>query len=186
MLDKTAFRQRLQTARKNLDPETRQRADGQITDALLGLPAWKNARTVGCYVALPDEAQTLNILQAGLKTGKILAAPVVTRKSEPLQFYQLASPQDLQPGPMGILQPPRDHLLLPENLDLLIVPGVGFDLLGQRLGYGGGYYDRYLSYFQQMTVALAYDLQVVDRLPATPHDRKVQILLTETRVLHFV
>lgn len=185
MLDKTSFRQNLLAARKNSSPEARRLADQQIAHTLVNLPVWQNARTIGCYVALPDEVQTLGILKLGLKTLKLVAAPVITQKSEPMQFYQVTSIPGLQPGPMGILQPPREHVLLAENLDLLIVPGLGFDLVGRRLGYGGGYYDRYLAEFSGITLALAYDLQVVDHIPATPHDRPVQMLLTETRIFNF-
>lgn len=92
----------------------------------------------------------------------------------------------MQPGPLGILQPPRDHWLAPETLDMLLVPGVGFDLSGRRLGYGGGFYDRYLANFRGITLGLAYDLQILNQLPAEAHDQLLQMLLTESRILHFI
>ena len=185
MLDKPAWRTHLFMERKAFSPELRSAANRKITESFLSLPEWQNARSVGCYLALPDEVQTSALIETGLQNGKIMAAPVTTHKSEPMHFYQLTSCQNLEPGPLGIPQPPRDCLLPPDKIDLLVIPGVGFDLLGYRLGYGGGFYDHYLANFAGITLGLAFDLQVTERLPVVSYDLPVQILVTESRILHF-
>ncbi|NTV53342.1 MAG: 5-formyltetrahydrofolate cyclo-ligase [Candidatus Firestonebacteria bacterium] len=185
MPDKAAWRKQLLTARKNFPSEQRLAADREITRLLLALPEWQAARTVGCYLSLPDEVTTRAFFQAGLAGGKIMAAPVITRPTEPMHFYQLTSDQNLIPGPLGILQPPADRLVPPQAFDLFIVPGVGFDLQGYRLGYGGGFYDRYLTDFSALTLGLAYAFQVVERFPTASHDCPVQMMISEKGVYDF-
>jgi 5-formyltetrahydrofolate cyclo-ligase len=185
VLNKAAVRARLLAARKNFDARQRQAADRQIAALVTALPEWQKARRVGCYLSLPDEVSTRRLIQTAWQEGKILAAPVVTRKSEPLHFYQFTPDQKLHPGPLGILQPPPDKPVAPEDLDLLIVPGVGFDRQGNRLGYGGGFFDQYLACFTGTALGVGYALQVENLLPLTPADRPVQLLVTETGVLRF-
>jgi 5-formyltetrahydrofolate cyclo-ligase len=185
MLDKAAVRARLLAARKNFAAPQRLAADSQIAALVTAQPEWQKARRVGCYLSLPEEVSTRSLIQTGLQNGKTLAAPVVTRKSEPLHFYQFTLDENLRPGPLGILQPPLDKPVAPEDLDLLIVPGVGFDRLGNRLGYGGGFFDRYLALFTGTVLGVAYALQVEEKLPLTPTDRPVHLLVTETGVLRF-
>jgi 5-formyltetrahydrofolate cyclo-ligase len=86
---------------------------------------------------------------------------------------------------MGIWQPPQDHPVGAEQLDLLIVPGVGFDRTGHRLGYGGGFYDHYLEHYPGWTIGLGFDCQLVDALPRQPHDHPIRMLITEKGVLRF-
>jgi 5-formyltetrahydrofolate cyclo-ligase len=185
MLEKPVLRKLLLAARKNFPPNLRAAAAEKIISAVLTLPTWQSARTVGCYLSLPEEVPTAQIVSLGLKSGKLMAAPVITQLNEPMRFYQLALNQKTQAGPLGIMQPPQDQLVAAESLDLLVVPGVGFDLHGNRLGYGKGFYDQYLAAFKGITLGLAYDLQVVDELPATSRDCPLQMLVTESRVLYF-
>ncbi len=185
MTSKSSIRQQLQSARRLMSLEQKKAASEHITQTLMATAQWKGARSVGCYLAMPEEVATVGLVQAGISEGKSMSAPVVSGKNQPMTFYRLTPHQILEQGPMGIWQPPQDHPVKPESIELLIVPAVGFDRAGYRIGYGGGFYDRFLAHFHGWTIGVGFDCQLVDSLPVHTHDRPIQMLITETQILHF-
>jgi len=161
----------------------------KIVTKLFSLPEYRLAATVMVYVDFRNEVQTASILENALQQGKRLVLPITdvpNKKLIPAQVLQL--PDDLTPGTWGILEPkPQCTPVNPGEIDLIIVPGVAFDTAGNRLGYGGGFYDRFLPSirFDTTLVSLAFELQVKANVYPTEHDVRIHLLITEERVLDF-
>ncbi|MFZ5592395.1 MAG: 5-formyltetrahydrofolate cyclo-ligase, partial [Bacillota bacterium] len=142
---KKALRRAVLAARQALDEVTVQQKSEAICRRLMALPVWEKARTLMAYVDFRGEVATDLLIFQALATGKTVAAPVTIiseKKLIPVVIERY--PEDLQPGAWGIREPDpaRGRHLAPQELDLVIVPGVAYDVKGNRLGYGGGFYDR--------------------------------------------
>ena len=155
MNDKEMLRTLIKERIAALTPEQIASADEAIMDKLLSQSAWQQAQTVFCYLAVGREIATLPLLRAALAAGKRIAAPLITSPGI-MEARLISDLADLHPDRYGIPAPPPDSaLLMPMEIDLVIVPGVAFarqTLL--RLGRGGGYYDRFLSEFKGVTVGI--------------------------------
>ncbi len=138
-------------------------------------------KTVALYSAMRGEVQTTKFFEYFSSRGITCAYPRVAGKI--FHFHKVQSLSELKLGTFQILEPPQSSAIV--HPDLLFVPGVAFDEKGHRLGYGGGFYDRFISGVKPpaATVALAYDLQVIAELPHEKHDKKVSAILTQTRLL---
>ncbi len=168
--------------------EQRRQWDAAIQQRLPAHPAYRAALLLHCYLALPDEAATEPIVRAALAGGKQVAVPAVGPADHQLLCARIDDyDRDLAPGYRGILEPPPGarRLIDPGQITFYIVPGVAYDPRGFRLGRGLGYYDRCLAGVKgRATIcALAYELQVIDALPAEPHDVRVDLIVTEARVI---
>ncbi len=183
LASKTTIREKLLQARRALKPETRRSLSRRIAAQTLSLPEWSSSRCIGIYLSLPDEVSTAGLVYAAISAGKTLAAPVVNLKIRSLVFRRFNKPDDLRPGPLGISQPINGTVIIPEKIDLLIIPGVGFDLNCHRLGYGKGFYDRFLPECPGFRLGLAFDVQLIASLPITPQDQPLHRVLTEKRCL---
>lgn len=153
------------------------------TDHLLASPQWQQAGTIFTFVNMPkSELPTQRLIKAAFSQGKRVAAPVIAGKGlmEAYEFNDLA---ELQVDAYGILAPnPRIHRQLsPQDIDLVIVPGLAFDRRGYRIGRGGGYYDRYLPRLSQKasTVGWTAERFVLQKVPVHPHDVPVKYIVTE-------
>ena len=155
----------------------------RITARLLVLKEWQDAESVFCYVGTDRELDTAGILEAALQEGKRLAVPKINGKGI-MTAREIFSLKELSPGHMGILEPSDTApVLAGEELSLVIVPGLAFDPEGFRLGYGGGYYDRYLKGLSACTIGLCREACLCSRLPRESHDIHVRMVLTEARTL---
>lgn len=182
-MTKAEMRQHLLTVRRRLDPSQRESAGLRIQDTVAALPRWRTAKVVGVYLALPDEVPTAECIRLARSQGKTVVSPVISLDRSRMHFYAWESTADLEPGPMGILQPKPIHLVRPEAIQMMLVPGVGFDLKGYRIGYGKGYYDRYLAGSAAWRLGLAFDAQIVPALPVGSHDCPMDCVVTETRLI---
>ena len=147
------------------------------------MTAFRRAKLIGCYVALPYEVQTWRMIEAMLSRGKRVAVPVVQPGSKRLRLSEVRDPNaELVPGAFGVWEPVRSAFrpVDPKDLDLMLVPGLAFDRTGRRLGHGLGYFDRFLARLPRSipTVGLAFAWQLVDHLPTTAHDHAVSAVLT--------
>jgi 5-formyltetrahydrofolate cyclo-ligase len=181
---KRALRLRVLAARDATAPEFRAEASTAIGTALARRDDFAAAVTVLLTLPFGSEWDSLPLLLAALERGKKVALPRVDTATRALELCRLTEPsRDVLPGYRGIPEP-RAHcpLIAPDAIDWVLVPGVAFDLAGRRLGYGGGYYDRLLPRLRSgvPTIAGAYEIQRVDRVPAAPHDVRVQALVTES------
>ena len=175
-------------ARRDALPAESRAADGAaIVARLAALPSFAAARTVLLTLAFRTEWDTLPLVARALAEGKKVAVPKVDAAARMLVLHAIADPVgDVGPGLHGIPEPlPHCPEVAPAAIDWVLVPGVTFDRSGQRLGYGGGYYDRLLPLLSPgaARIAGAYDLQIVDRVPAGPHDVTVDVIVTPSETI---
>jgi len=162
-----------------------------VRERILALRCWRDARTVGLFAAIRGEVDLLPLVELALSIGKRAVFPRADRSGGTLTFHAVASAGDLLSGAFGVPEPPADPARFTplHEIDLLLVPGVAFDARGGRLGFGGGFYDRLLSSVppsagsRPLAVGLAFECQVVPKVPTEPSDRRVDALVTEARSL---
>ena len=152
------------------------------------LPPFENAAVVFFYVALPDEVQTRGLISAALARGKRVAVPVVEEGAVQLVAIEVTSVDfKSRTGSLGFSEPVKgtDSPLAAELIDLVVVPGVAFDPGGGRMGFGKGYYDRFLSRCRLVTtfVGVAFECQLVGEVPLGVHDILMDYIITEDRVI---
>jgi|GEM_PF-59780 len=157
----------------------------EIMDLLSRLPEFAGAKNILLYSSKGSEVHTSDILRSALSLGKKVALPVTKKEGKELELYWVDSPDELVLGRYGIMEPKAEpeKLARPSEINLAIVPGVSFDLRGHRLGYGMGYYDSLLPKLSCPKIALAYEIQLVPRVPNEPHDVAVDKIITEKRVI---
>ncbi len=185
---KKEIRAGLLLKRKALSPEECRLKSGEIAKRFLVSSEFKAAQTIHFYLSTAVEVQTGEMIQEALRIKKRVVVPLVQPETNSLTLSELVDfhPSQLQPGPYGISEPRLEHQrkVDPKGVDLWVVPGVGFDEIGNRLGLGGGYYDRLLSAAKGKKVGLAFEFQVVDRLPIEETDHPVDLIMTEERTIH--
>ena len=193
--DKNSLRRRYADLRGGLTPEERAAAEAAICDRLFSLPAWREAVTVCGYVSVRGELNTRPILERAAAEGKTVALPVtVTDAKEGRMVFRALPHGDLTrltPARFGIPEPDGScPVLCGQDLtnSLILVPALAFDAEGYRLGWGGGYYDRFLADLTDRnvlhtTVGLAYSVCTASSLPHEPHDIPVHTVIDERRIL---
>ena len=160
---------------------------GIITERFFHLPCYKNSKYLAVYASLPQEVQTFDIISRSLKEGKMVFLPKI-RGGGIMDFFMIDSPMDLQAtGKLGIPEPKADpsRRLKPDMPMLAVVPGICFDTVKNRIGFSGGYYDRYLKNAPQaVKLGLCFDEQILKDgfIPSENHDIKMDILLTENSI----
>jgi 5-formyltetrahydrofolate cyclo-ligase len=154
----------------------------EIEEKLFSLPEFKSAHTVLFFASFRSEVDTGPMIRRALTFGKRVVLPKVSGTE--LALYEIADrDKDVSPGAWGIPEPHENRPVGLAEIDLILVPGAAFDEQGNRLGYGAGFYDKLLSAFTKTTVALAFDAQIVPRVPAEPHDVPVKKIVTEERII---
>jgi 5-formyltetrahydrofolate cyclo-ligase len=185
---KRALRERVLAARDRMPSEARVRASAGIGKAIAARADFAAAGTVLLTLPFGSEWDSLPLLLTALDLCKTVALPRVNTAARTLELCRLTDPgRDVLPGYRGIPEPrPHCAAIAASAIDWVLVPGVAFDAAGRRLGYGGGYYDRLLPSLRPHAVRLAgaFELQLVDSVPAALHDVAVQALVLESRSLH--
>lgn len=178
---KNLLRDKLKKLRSQVDPALAESSSQGVWNVLGGLPEFEKAKGVGAFVSIPGEINTYPILEGTMALGKKLYLPKVTKDKSRFEFHEVRGLTHLEPGPFGILEPTQSHPAKWEEIDLILVPGLAFDLKGNRLGFGKGYYDRILPQLKKsaLIIGLAYSFQVVEQVPVTTEDIPVAALLTE-------
>ena len=149
----------------------------------MGLTAFVGAAALGCYMALGTEVRTDGVIEQCLRMGKTVAVPARRRETGTYGMARFDQGVALALGPLGVKEPAAPDWV--ESVDIVLVPGLAFDAQGARLGRGGGYYDRILAELgdRPLRVGVAFDFQVVSRVPVDLHDARVDAVVTETRLL---
>lgn len=168
---------------KQQKEDDRRHRSETIRRAVFRLTAFRRAEMICCYVALPYEVQTWQMIEQMLKRGKRVAVPVVRPRSKRLQLSEITDPRrELRRGAFGVFEPRPEAVrpVHPRDVDLVLVPGLAFDRRGHRLGHGLGYFDRFLARLPKRvpTIGLAFRFQLLDRLPVAAHDHAVRAVLT--------
>lgn len=180
---KEQLRRELKRERARVLKEDRQAWDRAIAENLYKVPAYSEAKRVMIYLSFGWEVNTWPIVEDLQAKGKEVFVPVVQNKPKALLATAFTSRDELVPAVFGILEPqPGTPTIAPELLDLVVVPGVVFSPEGYRVGYGGGYYDRFLAQTSAQTAGLVYS-SFIRQLDPDPWDRPVDFLVTEQGVL---
>ena len=184
---KNRLREKLQVKRDALSPLQAERLSGRAVVRLKSLAELLAAKTIHTYVSWRSEVDTRILLDGLLDEGFEVIVPKVNVERHSLTHHKITSAGQLHPGTFGIPEPSGNAESIDDlhKIDLVIVPGVGFDLSGNRLGYGGGYYDVFLREIRAFRVGLSYDFQVVDALPCKPEDAAMDAIVTDKRVIRF-
>lgn len=183
---KNEIRKAAHAARR--DQADKESVSQTITDRVMQLPQYQAATCVMWYVDVRDEARTRHALPASLQADKRIVIPYCVDGE--LELFHLETMEELEIGMYKILEPRADLREVPEKridvseLDLILVPGVGFDARGGRTGHGKGYYDKLLENAKPETplVALAFECQMFDEIPMQPHDIFMDKVVTEAKV----
>ena len=175
---KMALRRQLLTKRNNIDPPERDATASPLRDAVLSLPEIQMAGTVAAYVSVGSEPDTRGLVYALWKRGTYVLLPLL-RADDDLDWASYEGPDSLGPGPRGLLEPtePPRGVTAIASADLVIVPALAVDRGGMRLGRGGGSYDRALARVGAAipTIALVYDDELLEEVPASPLDQPVRM-----------
>ncbi len=190
----TALRERKDAIRKQAHAnrnaqENKDELSRRIVGAFMALPEYATAETVMFYIDVRSEVRTRHDLELALNSGKTIVVPWCNADGE-LELFRLDAMDELESGMYRILEPRTELRALPEkqvnveSLDLIMVPGVGFDRRGARTGHGKGYYDKLLQHARRNTslIALAFECQIFDEIPVADHDIFMDKVITEDQV----
>ena len=183
---KERLRKRVLAVRTGLDRGQVEVSGQAILKRVLGLEAYRRAKLVHTYASSKEnEVDTRALIGTCLAQSKRVAVPVVMPGTRTLAHALIGGLDQLVAGLWGLEQPdPAEATWLPAEaqIDLVVVPGLAFDRRGQRIGWGGGYYDRFLAQVQAVKIGLCYDALVLDCIPGEPHDVPVDMVVAETAI----
>ncbi len=182
--EKSALRRRFKAWREELSPAEHAALSAALCRRLEALPEFQESAWLLGFAPFAGEPDIRPLLQAALLCGHRVALPRCVPEPRELRFYEITSWDELVPGSYGIAEPPEipGRLWQPTADALCLVPGFSFDRQGYRLGYGGGYYDRFLPVFPGIALGLCPQDCLLNELPHDSYDRSVSIVLTETEV----
>lgn len=185
---KKNIRQEILSLRKLLTPEEVAKKSEQIFKRLTSLTLYADANNVMLYIDFRNEAKTDLIMAHLLENNKGAVIPISISGTRDMILSQVFDPKkELERSSYGILEPKPEYIrkVNPEQLDLVIVPGVAFDKEGYRIGYGGGYYDTFFNKLEKSiaSMAIAFDLQIVESVPTEEYDLPVDYIITESRLI---
>jgi 5-formyltetrahydrofolate cyclo-ligase len=184
---KNEIRAEVLKRRDSIPLDLKKRKDAAINNRLFNLEEFIDAMSVLMYVSFRTEVDTIGQLEGILCLGKKLVVPLVDSKQKQLTLYEIKDITDLVPGYMDIPEPKavENRKVELKDIDIIVIPGTGFDTKGNRLGYGGGYYDRLLADTEKNIpkIALAFEEQIAEEIPSEPHDMKMDIIITDERVI---
>ncbi len=188
MLVKRDLRERLRKIVSEIPPEAAQAKSAQACELLCAQPEFLNAQILMVFLALPSELDTTQIVLRAWQDNKRVLAPRASWSQRRMMAIEIRSlTTDLQVSEFGMREPASGVPIPPAIIDLVVVPGLGFDEYGNRLGRGRGFYDRFLAHpeFAGTACALAFEEQVCPTIPAGPLDRCVNMLVTDAKVRRF-
>lgn len=182
--DKKEERRRVRELTALLGEDYLRECDRQIVKTLFTLREYALASTVFCYVSVGSEPDTTLIIERALRDGKTVAVPLV--EGDTMTARVIYGKNELKSGTFGIPEPSNISEILPSGaIDIAIIPALTFDVLGNRLGHGGGYYDRYLAGASGVKIGLGREKLILGRLPCEAHDIPVDMLITEAGIRDF-
>ena len=179
---KRNIRERARRRRAGMEPEVKRELDRRIMQNVLRLREYAAAETVLIYVSLPSEIDTYAIIERCLADGKRVAVPRCISGSRDMEFHYIGSVEELTPGSFGVPEPDESCPVFDKSASLrslMLIPAFAADLSGYRLGYGKGYYDRYMSGYEGATAVLCYSEDIVGRLHHGRFDRPAGVVVTE-------
>lgn len=176
-MDKKEIRKRFKEIRKKLR--------GNISSEFYNTDLYKNAHSIFTFVSYGDEIGTYELINRSIADNKEVAVPYMTGKPHEMVFIKIYSVSELKPNKIGILEPEYNYkdIIKSDKYTLIIAPGLAFDREFYRIGYGGGYYDKYISENQYMSiVGVCFEEQITDILPREKYDIPVDIIVTDKNI----
>lgn len=180
MNDKDLLRGSIREALKALSDKEYDKLSNEIAHHLIQSSYWKEADVVALTISRKREVDTKELIRTAWKQGKCVVVPQTNFATKRMNFYKIDSFDDLEDNGFGLQEPKKskDLPLAKEQMDLMVVPGLAFTREGLRLGYGGGFYDRYLPGVRAVTMALAFPIQIIPFIPMEEHDQKIDHIIT--------
>ncbi len=184
---KKAFRTQCKSIRQNFTATQKDNYDNKIFYSVINLPLYLSCKKILLYISNAIEVDTLKIFDNAIRNGKTVLVPKCIVATRQMEFYAVNNMSDLVSGAYNILEPDTSKCRVDNNLDdtICFVPALAFDKLGYRLGFGMGYYDRFLSVFTGQKIGLCYSDCIYDELPCNQFDTKVDVLITENNIKYF-
>ncbi|WMM23732.1 5-formyltetrahydrofolate cyclo-ligase [Tissierella sp. MB52-C2] len=187
-MNKKTLRKEILGKRSELSREEIIKYSNIISNEIYEMDLYKNAKRIMCFVSNGTEVETHPLIEQAIKDGKSIVVPITISETKELLVSDVYSLSELEVGDYDIEVPKKKftRIVDPNTIDLILVPGVAFAKDGYRVGYGGGYYDRFLSKLLNPTptIAIGFDLQIVDKVPTDKYDLPVDMIVTEKRIIH--
>jgi len=190
-MNKEEIRRDILKKRHSLSKDYIKNKSQQIFLKLAESVEYRNSRNIMFYVATRSEVQTEEMIKTSIEMGKNIFVPIILPECinlAPSKIFDFDT--ELEKGKKGILEPKKEYYRLfpPENIDLIIIPGVAFDLSGNRIGRGFGYYDNFLGKVRPYAkiIALAFEIQIVEKIITDKNDIPAHKIITEKRIITLV
>ncbi|MFB1080670.1 5-formyltetrahydrofolate cyclo-ligase [Jeotgalibacillus sp. JSM ZJ347] len=184
-MDKKMIRQQMLDQLKNLPEDRKVLYTNYIHELVMLSPEWKQSKVIALTISRDPEIDTTILINKALEQGKKVCVPKCEPSSKRLDFHYIQSLNDAEPSFYGLLEP-KSHLPIAEksDIDLVVVPGLAFSETGYRIGFGGGYYDRFLKDYNGECISMAYSFQMTVNQFAESFDMPVKRIMTERKVYH--
>lgn len=182
---KQELRQKYRAIREAMDPGEKERYDQAIFERLVQMPSYQKAQAILCFVSTPIEVNTLRILNRAFEDGKTVAVPKCLDRKGTMDFFVIRSLQELVPGEFSLMEPDPDRapVLRQYRNSICILPAFAFDADGYRLGFGKGYYDRFLRRYTGEKIGICYNSCIAPYLPRGRYDETADYIVTPKYVL---
>lgn len=183
---KTLLRKKMIAQLKTITQEEHHERSNEIKERLMNIDEFKKASVIGITISRNPEVNTWPIIEAAWTLGKRVAVPKCDSKNRSMDFRLITSFEQLETVYMNLLEPiiTETESVLKEHVDLQIVPGVVFSIAGYRIGFGGGFYDRYLESYEGRKISLAFGIQTAQNIPIGKYDLPVDKILTEKETIN--
>lgn len=181
---KQKLREKHLEKRKKIPAKVLGQKSKKIAELLFSTKEFQNAKTIMAFIPVLNEPETKGIIEEAWKQGKTVCVPATDFAEKKITPIQITCFSELEEKKFGLLEPKNLEKKVPEsNIDLVIVPGVAFDASGNRLGYGGGFFDIFLKKNNCNSIGICLEQHIEEKLPAEAHDRKVKKIVTEKRII---
>ena len=182
---KATLRKSMMKKLATLREDERQEISKKLAHHLFETKLWKEAETIGIYLSFGNEWDTRAVIEEAWRAGKKVVIPKTIPAIKGMEFYQINNYSEVKKGHFDIQEPIVEQTTQRDKneIDLLVVPGLIFSKNGYRIGFGGGYYDRFLTDFIHPTISLVWSEQLIDDLPTNQYDLPVQYILTEKGII---
>ncbi|MBO1579134.1 5-formyltetrahydrofolate cyclo-ligase [Bacillus sp. XF8] len=183
--EKVRLRKKIVEQMNSLSKEQHKTLSEQIVFSLYEQKEWRESETIGITLSMEHEVNTYVIIEQAWREGKKVVVPKCNRETRTMTFRQITNFDQLETVYMSLREPIPALTVEAEanEIDLLFVPGVAYTRRGERIGYGGGYYDRYLVQYEGKTLSLAFGFQIVSYIPTESFDQNVQKIITEKETI---
>ncbi|MGL4654883.1 MAG: 5-formyltetrahydrofolate cyclo-ligase [Sarcina sp.] len=183
-MDKKSLRKTMRDKRKSMDSSEKEILDKELREKLFQTEEYKNSKNIFIYVSMEDEINTIEIIKQAFKDGKIIAVPKIMRDKR-MKALKINSLDELSIGYFNVLEPTENAKDLSEDIDLTIVPGLAFDSENKRLGYGGGFYDKFFEeHKNSFKISLCYDYQFVTTVYPKEYDVSVEMIISNNHIVN--